>query len=65
MKFARITALIALLVGVMALSLSTGAYAQKKYTFGYDQPHSTGYGYAGDVFNAKLMELSKGTMGID
>ena len=65
MKFARITAPLALLVGVMALSMSTGAYAQKKYTFGYDQPHSTGYGYAGDVFNAKLMELSKGTMGID
>jgi len=65
MKFIRITAPIALFVGVMALSMSTSAYAQKKFTFGYDQPHSTGYGYAADVFNAKLMELSKGTMGID
>ena len=44
---------------------STSANAQKKYTFGYDQPHSTAYGIAGDMFNAKLMELSKGTMGID
>jgi tripartite ATP-independent transporter DctP family solute receptor len=46
--------------------MSTSANAQvKKYTFGYDQPHSTAYGIAGDMFNAKLMELSKGTMGID
>jgi tripartite ATP-independent transporter DctP family solute receptor len=46
--------------------LSAGAHAQaRKFTFGYDQPHSTAYGIAGDMFNAKLMELSKGTMGID
>ena len=55
-----------LAAGVVALAMSTGANAQsKKYTFGYDQPHSTAYGIAGDMFNAKLMELSKGTMGID
>ena len=55
-----------LLVGAVALAMSTSANAQvKKYTFGYDQPHSTAYGIAGDMFNAKLMELSKGTMGID
>jgi tripartite ATP-independent transporter DctP family solute receptor len=52
-------------VATMALTMSSNAYAQKKYTFGYDQPHSTAYGIAGDIFNAKLMELSKGTMGID
>nr|WP_246754255.1 TRAP transporter substrate-binding protein [Bradyrhizobium diazoefficiens] len=49
----------------MAFAMATSASAQKKYTFGYDQPHSTAYGVAGDMFNAKLMELSKGTMGID
>src|SRR5262249_47197529 len=65
MKFVKTSVAAALLVGVMALSISTSAYAQKKYTFGYDQPHSTAYGIAGDIFNAKLMELSKGTMGID
>ncbi|MFA6264603.1 MAG: TRAP transporter substrate-binding protein [Pseudolabrys sp.] len=53
------------LVGALALAASTNAYAQKKYTFGYDQPKTTAYGIAGDIFNAKLMELSKGTMGID
>jgi len=53
-------------VGAVALAMSTSVNAQvKKYTFGYDQPHSTAYGIAGDMFNAKLMELSKGTMGID
>ena len=52
-------------LATMVLAMSSNAYAQKKYTFGYDQPHSTAYGIAGDIFNAKLMELSKGTMGID
>jgi tripartite ATP-independent transporter DctP family solute receptor len=56
---------IALGVAAMALVASSDANAQKKYTFGYDQPHSTAYGIAADMFNAKLMELSKGTMGID
>ena len=55
----------ALGAAAMALAVSTDANAQKKYTFGYDQPHSTAYGIAGDMFNAKLMELSKGTIGID
>jgi TRAP-type transport system periplasmic protein len=45
---------------------SSAAQAQtRKFTFGYDQPHTTAYGIAADMFNAKLMELSKGTMGID
>jgi len=35
------------------------------YSFGYDQPHSTGYGIAADLFNAKLTELSRGTITID
>lgn len=66
MKIAKVTAPLALVAGLAALALSTNAdAATRKFTFGYDQPHSTGYGYAADVFNAKLMELSKGTMGID
>jgi tripartite ATP-independent transporter DctP family solute receptor len=54
-----------LVIAAMAMATSTNANAQKKYTFGYDQPHGTAYGIAGDLFNAKLMELSKGTMAID
>jgi tripartite ATP-independent transporter DctP family solute receptor len=62
----RQVACAAVAAATMALAMSTSANAQvKKYTFGYDQPHGTAYGIAGDMFNAKLMELSKGTMGID
>jgi tripartite ATP-independent transporter DctP family solute receptor len=64
-RFIRKLGGIALGAAVMALFVSTNANAQKKYTFGYDQPHTTAYGIAADMFNAKLMELSKGTMGID
>ena len=37
-------------VGAVALAMSTSVNAQvKKYTFGYDQPHSTAYGIAGEL----------------
>jgi TRAP-type transport system periplasmic protein len=50
----------------IAGGVGTAAVAQTKhYSFGYDQPHTTGYGIVGDTFNAKLSELSKGTMVID
>src|SRR5205823_3847856 len=39
--------------------------AERHFTFGYDQPHTTAYGYTADVFAAKLKELSKGEMIID
>jgi tripartite ATP-independent transporter DctP family solute receptor len=56
------------LAAVLALILaSAGAAAQeaRHFRFGYDQPHTTGYGVAGDMFAAKLAQLSKGTMVID
>src|SRR5688572_23062311 len=52
----------AMLLGAGALDQ---AAAQRKLTFGYDQPKSTGYGYAADVFDAKLKELSGGRLSID
>src|SRR4051795_8289373 len=61
----RRSLLAALALGAIALALPSDASAQRKFTFGYDQPKTTGYGYAGDVFNAKLMELSGGKMSID
>jgi len=63
----RISPLVRGLLFCTALAVATSAaQAQtRKFTFGYDQPHNTAYGIAGDMFNAKLMELSKGTMGID
>ena len=48
------------------LVLSGVARAQaKRYRFGYDQPHATGFGLAGDMFDAKLRALSHGAMAID
>jgi hypothetical protein len=38
-----------------AVLTKDAAAQQRKFSFGYDQPHSTGYGIAGDIFNAKLM----------
>jgi TRAP-type transport system periplasmic protein len=57
----------AALFGASVALLAHGAAAAdaKHYTFGYDQPHTTGYGIAGDTFAAKLKELSKDTMLID
>jgi len=43
----------------------TDASAQRKFTFGYDQPKTTAYGIAGDIFEAKLKELSGGKMSVD
>jgi TRAP-type transport system periplasmic protein len=43
----------------------TPADAQSRYRFAYDQPKLTGYGVAGDVFAAKLAELSKNSMVIE
>jgi tripartite ATP-independent transporter DctP family solute receptor len=46
--------------------MSADAVAQnRKFTFGYDQPRSTAYGIAADVFDAKLKELSGGRFSID
>jgi tripartite ATP-independent transporter DctP family solute receptor len=45
----------------------SGAAAQNAvhYRFAYDQPRTTGYGVAADIFSDKLKELSRGAMLID
>ncbi len=55
----------AALIGAAMLSTAAFAADAKHYSFGYDQPHTTGYGIAGDLFAEKLAALSKGTMLID
>ena len=43
-----------------------GAVAQTRtFSFAYDQPNTTAYGIAANIFDAKLKELSKGTMSIN
>jgi len=63
MKIATRRTLLAALALGTALALPTGADAQRKFTFGYDQPKSTAYGIAGDIFEAKLKELSATPVG--
>jgi tripartite ATP-independent transporter DctP family solute receptor len=58
-----------LLGAVAALVTCTwmaGAIAQNRtFSFAYDQPNTTAYGIAANIFDAKLKELSKGTMSIN
>ncbi|MGB9369654.1 MAG: TRAP transporter substrate-binding protein [Xanthobacteraceae bacterium] len=61
----RRSALAALAVGAAVLALPSDASAQRKFTFGYDQPKTTAYGIAADLFDAKLKELSGGKLSID
>jgi len=57
--------LTALALGLAAIALASNAEAQKKLTFGYDQPKTTGYGFAGDLFEKRLGELSGGKLKVD
>jgi len=58
---------------VAALAVAAGLFGAtmaradeaRHYSFAYDQPHTTGYGIAADIFDAKLSELSHGSMAID
>jgi tripartite ATP-independent transporter DctP family solute receptor len=60
----------AVLSGLLALAATAGwidaAPAQTRtFSFAYDQPTTTAYGIAANMFDAKLQELSKGTMKIN
>jgi len=47
-------------------ALTFGAAAQsRQFSFAYDQPKGSGYDAGADMFNTKLMELSKGTLSIN
>ena len=52
---------------VLAALAPHGATAAeaRHFSFAYDQPHTTCYGVAGDIFDKTLGELSHGTMAID
>src|SRR5437660_12888154 len=66
MRSIRLIRLGGMLTACLLLLASAGpASAQRKFSFGYDQPRSTAYGIAADIFDAKLKELSKGRFSID
>src|SRR5258706_4161661 len=53
-------------LAAITLAWLTGATAQTRtFSFAYDQPNTTAYGIAANIFDAKLKELSKGTMSIN
>ena len=56
----------AILLGLGVALTSNAAMAQKReFSFAYDQPKNSGYGVGAEIFNKKLMELSKGTLSIN
>jgi tripartite ATP-independent transporter DctP family solute receptor len=60
-------AICGIVLGILTVAWVNVAMAQevKHYRFAYDQPKTTGYGIAGDLFANKLKELSGGSMLID
>lgn len=65
MVFTKCLGLGALALGVAVSLPVNDAAAQRKLTFGYDQPKTTGYGFAGDLFEKRLGELSGGKLKVD
>jgi len=66
MRSIRLIRLGGMITAGLLLLASTGpASAQRKFTFAYDQPRTTAYGIAADIFDAKLKELSGGKLSID
>jgi len=55
----------AVVFGVAALCAATAAAQSRQFSFAYDQPPTTAYGIAANIFDAKLKELSGGTMSIN
>jgi len=53
-----------LCLGLLAASLAA-AQATRQFSFAYDQPPTTAYGIAANIFDAKLKELSGGKMSIN
>jgi tripartite ATP-independent transporter DctP family solute receptor len=54
-------------IAAAAVLASAGslAAAERHLSFGYDQPHTTAYGFAADTFANKLKELSHGALIVD
>lgn len=61
---ARRTALVTS-VAAVALLAGEAAAQNRQFSFAYDQPTTTAYGVAANIFDAKLKEMSKGTMSIN
>ncbi len=54
-----------MVAGAALMAHAAAAAEVRHFTFGYDQPHTTGYGIAADTFANKLKELSDGALLVD
>ncbi len=54
-----------LLAAFAGLPPSVAQAENRQFSFAYDQPKTSGYGAGAEIFNTKLMELSKGTLSIN
>jgi TRAP-type transport system periplasmic protein len=54
-----------LAISVMAVGAGSAGAQNRTFSFAYDQPNTTAYGIAANIFDAKLKELSGGTMSIN
>jgi tripartite ATP-independent transporter DctP family solute receptor len=55
----------ALLFALAVLAGAPASAQNRQFSFAYDQPPTTAYGIAGNIFDAKLKELSGGKMSIN
>ena len=55
----------AVALGVLALAMPGEAWAQKKLSFAYDQPTTTAYGIAANIFDETLKKESGGKLSIN
>src|SRR6185437_4905881 len=67
MRFNRRKILVGGLGAAGALAFASNhSFAQSRtFSFAYDQPKNSGYGVGAELFNKKLMELSKSTLSIN
>jgi tripartite ATP-independent transporter DctP family solute receptor len=55
----------ALVIAVASLAAMPASAQNRQFSFAYDQPPTTAYGIAANIFDAKLKELSGGKMSIN
>ncbi len=63
--FLRRSALSASVLSLAVLMAGQASAQNRQFSFAYDQPTTTAYGIAANIFDAKLKEQSKGTMSIN
>ena len=44
----------------LVLAAESAGAAERHFSFGYDQPHTTAYGFAADTFATKLRSSARG-----